>query len=60
MVLSMKIKEIEYEYKTEFVGFRVTPREYELLLKKFGTWAELRDFILELVNNEGLKHEEHE
>lgn len=40
------------EHKTVNVTFRVTPSEYEKLLDKFGTIANLRDFILEIIGKD--------
>ena len=52
------MKTTDKEHKTKQIGFRVTPTNYKRLLDKFGTVANIRNYLLEILDiEEGSKHE---
>ena len=49
----LNMKTTDKEHKTKQIGFRVTPTNYKRLVKRFGTVANIRDYLLAILDIEG-------
>ncbi len=56
----LNMNEVNPDYKTKFVAFRVSPEDYRRLMNAFGTMANVREFLLEVLDSEVERKDENE